>query len=269
MSRLGIQSARIVPHSWRSEAKCRPGPANKVRPFPHLKFTYNNLKRIKVNFNSVNTENGALLRSGKHLDKIGEIGLKLAFVKKRWLAPFTMICKLDLVQWPAEFLWCPGTEATAWLYAPCKMLILRNVKIQVSLQQNYLPQPFPHAKALRHKSFTSGENKEAKKLSESRTKSRNNNKTLERCENNFVWHFWREKGKYVSDAGALLKRTWCILKVTVLPWRWSVLTAPNDVHSDKFSELFLSFLQQLKAKNLFLIANFAIGFSWTSRTGSS
>jgi len=69
------------------------------------------------------------------------------------------------------------------------MLILRNVKIQVSLQQNYLPQPFPHAKALRRKSFTSGENKEAKKLSESRTKSRNNNKTLERCENNFVWHF--------------------------------------------------------------------------------
>ena len=24
MSRLGIQSARIVPHMWRSEAKCRP-----------------------------------------------------------------------------------------------------------------------------------------------------------------------------------------------------------------------------------------------------
>jgi len=67
------------------------------------------------------------------------------------------------------------------------MLILRNVKIQV--QQNYLPQPLPHAKALRHKSFTSSENKEAKKLSESRTTLRNNTKTLERCENNFAWHF--------------------------------------------------------------------------------
>jgi len=58
----------------------------------------------------------------------------------------------------------------------------------------------------------------------------------------------------MSDAGALLKRTWCILNGIVLPWRRSVLTAPNDVHSDKFSVLFLSFLQQLKAKNLFMIA---------------
>jgi len=43
------------------------------------------------------------------------------------------------------------------------MVILRNVKIQV--QQNYLPQPLPHVKALHHKSFTSSESKEAKKLS--------------------------------------------------------------------------------------------------------
>jgi len=67
------------------------------------------------------------------------------------------------------------------------MLILRNVKIPA--QQNYLPYPLPHAKALRHKSFTSSESKEAKKLSESRTMLRNNSKTLERCENNFAWHF--------------------------------------------------------------------------------
>jgi len=66
------------------------------------------------------------------------------------------------------------------------MLILRNVKLQV--QQNYLPQPLPHAKALRHKSFTSSENKEAKKLSGSRTTLRKNSKTLEGCENNFAWH---------------------------------------------------------------------------------
>jgi len=39
---------------------------------------------------------------------------------------------------------------------------LRNVKIQA--QQNYLPKPLPRAKALRHKSFTSSENKEAKKV---------------------------------------------------------------------------------------------------------
>jgi len=59
---------------------------------------------------------------------------------------------------------------------------------------------------------------------------------------------------YVSDAGALLKRRWCILNGIVLPWHRSVLTAPNDVHSDKCSVLFRSFLQQLKAKNLFMIA---------------
>jgi len=63
-----------------------------------------------------------------------------------------------------------------------------------------------------------------------------------------------KKGKYVSDAGALLKRTWCILNGIVLPWRRSVLAAPNDVQSDKFSIVFRSFLQQLKAKNLFMIA---------------
>jgi len=179
-----------------------------------------------------------------------------------------MVCKLGLVQWPAEVLWCPGPGATAWLCAPYQMLILRNVKIQVGLQQNYLPQPLPHAKALRHKCFTSSENKEAKKLSESRTTLRNNSKTLECCENNFVWHFWREKGKYLSDAGALLKRTCCTLKGIVLPWRWSVSTAPNDIHSDNFSVVLWSFLQ-LKTKNLFLSANFAIGFSWISRIGNS
>jgi len=56
-------------------------------------------------------------------------------------------------------------------------------------QQNYLPQRLSHAKALRHKSVTSSESKEAKKLSESRITLRNSSKTLERCENNFAWHF--------------------------------------------------------------------------------
>jgi len=64
------------------------------------------------------------------------------------------------------------------------MLILRNVKIQA--QQDYLPQPLPHAKALRHKSFTSSESKETKKLLEPHTTLHNNSKTLERCENNFA-----------------------------------------------------------------------------------
>ena len=123
---------------------------------------------------------GALVRSGNHLDKIS---LKPALVDKRWLATFIMICKLGLVQGRAEVLWCLGPGATAWLYAPYQMLIMRNVKIQA--QQNYLPQPLPHAKALRHKSFTSSENKEAKNLSETRTTLRNNSKTLECCENNF------------------------------------------------------------------------------------
>ena len=196
---------------------------------------------------------GALLMSGNHLDKIGEIGLKPALVEKRWLPTFIMICKLGLVQGRAEVLWCPGPRATAWLYVPpYQMLILRNVKIQA--QQNYLPHPLPHAKALRHTSFTSSESKEAEKLSEFRTTLRNKSKTLARCENNFAWHFWREKVEYVSDAGALLKRRLRILNDIVLPWRRSALTAPNDVHSDKFSVLFRSFSQQLKAKNLFMIA---------------
>jgi len=47
--------------------------------------------------------------------------------------------------------------------------------------------------------------------------------------------FDEKKVKYVSDAGALLKRTWCILNGIV---RRSVLTAPNAVYYDKFSVLF-------------------------------
>jgi len=39
---------------------------------------------------------------------------------------------------------------------------LRNVKIQA--QQKYLPKPLPRAKALRHKSLTSSENKKAQKV---------------------------------------------------------------------------------------------------------
>jgi len=42
--------------------------------------------------------------SGNHLDKTGETGLKPAFVGKRWLATFIMICKLGLVQARAEVL---------------------------------------------------------------------------------------------------------------------------------------------------------------------
>jgi len=78
------------PTQWRSEAKCRPWPAKKVPPFPHLKFAYSNLKCIKINVNPVNTS-WALLMSRNQLDKIGEIGLKPALVEKRWLAAFIMI----------------------------------------------------------------------------------------------------------------------------------------------------------------------------------
>jgi len=47
---------------------------------------------------------GALLRSGNHLDRIGEIGLKPLLVEKRWLATFIMIGKLGLVHGRAEVL---------------------------------------------------------------------------------------------------------------------------------------------------------------------
>jgi len=47
---------------------------------------------------------GALLMSGNHLDKIGEVGLKPALVEKRWLSTFIMIFKLGLVQGRGEVL---------------------------------------------------------------------------------------------------------------------------------------------------------------------
>jgi len=120
---------------------------------------------------------------------------------------------------------------------PLSILILRNVKIQA--QQNYLPKPLPHAKALRHKSFTPSENKEAKKVVPSLVPRY---ATIASHLNvvKIILHgtFDEKKVKHVSDAGALLKRTWYILNGILLPWRRSVLTAPNDVNSDKFSILF-------------------------------
>jgi len=92
----------------------------------------------------------------------------------------------------------------------------------------------PHAKALRHNSFTSSESKEAKNCPSPVPRYA----TIARHLNvvKMILHrtFDEKKVKYVSDGGALLKRTWCILNGIVLPWRRSVLTAPNDVHSDKF-----------------------------------
>ena len=58
MSRLGIQSARIVPHSGVARLSAARGRPINVPPFPHLKFAYNNLKCIKTNVNSVNTCTG-------------------------------------------------------------------------------------------------------------------------------------------------------------------------------------------------------------------
>jgi len=98
----------------------------------------------------------------------------------------------------------PGPRGNCLIVCPYEMPILRNVKIQA--QQNYLPKPLPHAKALRHTSFTSSESKEAKKLSESRYA------TIARHLNvvKIILHgtFDEKKVKYVSDAGALLERTW-------------------------------------------------------------
>jgi len=47
---------------------------------------------------------GALLRSGNHLDKIDEIGVKPALVEKRWLATLIITCEFGLVQERAELL---------------------------------------------------------------------------------------------------------------------------------------------------------------------
>jgi len=85
----------------------------------------------------------------------------------------------------------PVPQDNCLIVCPYQILILSNVKIQA--QQNYLPQPLSHAKALRHKSFTSSESKVAKKLPESRTTSRYKSRTLERCKNKFGMPFLTRK----------------------------------------------------------------------------
>jgi len=98
--------------------------------------------------------------SGNHLDKIGEICQKTALVEKRWLAAFIMICKFGLVQGRAEVLLCPGPGATARLYAPYQMLILRNVKCKHSkttcpnpchMQKHYATKASPQVRVKKRK----------------------------------------------------------------------------------------------------------------------
>ena len=146
----------------------------------------------------------------------------------------------------------PGSRGDCLVVCPLPPDVnIKECKNTSTAKLLYLPQPLPHAKALRHKSLTSSESKEAKKLSESRITLRNNSKTLERCENNFAWHFWRKKWNMFLMFELYLKEHGAFWTVSL---RRSAWTAPNDDHCDKFSVLFRSFLQQLKAKNLSMIA---------------
>jgi len=162
-------------------------------------------------------------------------------------------------------LWCPSPGVTAWLYAPYQFLMLRNVKIQA--QQNYLPKPLPHAQASPQVRIK--KRKSCPGLVPSHATIARHLNVVKII---FYCTFDKKKVKYVSDDGDLLKRTWHILNDIVLAWRRSVLAAPNDVHSGKFSVILWSFLQQLKANNLSIwlhFDNFATGFSWISSVGSS
>ena len=164
-----------------------------------------------------------------------------------------MICKLCPVQGCAEVFWCLGLGATAWFYTPYQILILKNVKIQA--QQNTCPNSCHVQKHYATKALPLVRIKKQKKLSESGTTLHNNSKALGMLWKKFCMAISsRKKLKYLSDAGALLKRTWYILNGIVLPWCWNVLTALNRVHSDKICVMFWSFLQELKAKNLSMIA---------------
>ena len=150
------------------------------------------------------------------------------------------------------------------------MLIVRNVIIQA--QQNYLPKSLPQSKALRHKSFTSSENKEEKKLTESRTTLRNNSKTLECCEYNFAWHFWREKSEIPFWCRSSAKKN----MVNFEQYRNSL--ALKCIKSSELCSFWQNFCIVLiffttieNEESIYdcIIANFAIGFSWISRIGSS
>jgi len=61
--------------------------------------------------------------------------------------------------------------------------------------------------------------------------------------------FAEKKVKFVSENILALFSKKYVFQCIVLGAE-SVLTAPNNVLSEKFTVLFLSFLQQLKAKNL-------------------
>jgi len=204
---------------------------------------------------------GALLMSGNHLNKTGETGLKPALVEKRWLATFIMICKLGLVQGGAEVLWRPGPGATAWLYALYhQMLILRNVKIQA--QQNYCTCPNPcHMQKLYA----------TKAWPQVRVKKRKNCPNLvSRCATiarhlnvvKIILHgTFDEIMKYVFDAGALLKRTWCFLNGIFAPKcmnsseRWSLWQIFCII------SIFFTTIESEESIYDCIIANFAIGFT--------
>jgi len=135
---------------------------------------------------------------------------------------------------------------------PYQILMLRNVKIQA--QQNYLPKPLPRAKALRHKSFTLSENKEAKNNCPSHVPRY---ATIARHLNvvKLTLH-----GTFEKKWNTLLMLELC-LKEHDKFWTVSYFLGGEVFQQlrtmfnvTKFLYYFDLFLQQLKAKNLSMIA---------------
>jgi len=56
--------------------------------------------------------------SGKHLDKMCEIGLKPALVEKCWLVTFIVICKLGIVTGACRGLVIPGPRGNCLIVCP-------------------------------------------------------------------------------------------------------------------------------------------------------
>jgi len=94
-----------------------------------------------------------------------------------------MICKLGLVHGRAKVLFVmPEPRGNCLVVCPLPISNVEECK-------NTSTAKLPAQTLATCTSFASSENKEAQKLSGSRTKSRNYSKALERCENNFLLYF--------------------------------------------------------------------------------
>ena len=174
-----------------------------------------------------------------------------------------MICKLGLVQGRAEVLWCPGPGATAWLYAPYQMQKYKHSKTTCPnpchMQKHFATKASPQVRVKKRKNCPS-------LVPRCATIARHLNVVkiiLHGTCDEIKWNTFLILELYLKEHGAF--------------WTVSYFLGAEVNSSERCSfwkifciiSIFFTTIESEESIYDCIITNFAIGFSWISKTGSS